>query len=230
MSLPEQNQKKKMDNFSVQREMMVERQLLSRAITDHPTLESMSKVPRHLFVPSANASYAYQDSPLPIGYGQTISQPYIVALMTQSAKLSPGAKVLEIGTGSGYGAAVLSHVCKEVYTVERIPELAKESRARLQSLGYENVRVKLDDGTLGWPEHAPYDAILVTASAPKLVPSLMEQLKAGGRLVIPVGDKLSQQLIRLTKSNDGSYREENLGSVRFVPLIGEQGWQSNEER
>lgn len=203
---------------------MVQQQLVPRAIHDRRTLESMLHVPRHLFVPPEIVPYAYEDSPLQIGSGQTISQPFIVAQMTQSALLDPESVVLEIGTGSGYAAAVLSGVCKEVYTVERIPELATESRKRLEGLGYSNVHVKLDDGTLGWPEHGPYDAILVTAAAPSVPQALIDQLKEGGRLVIPVGDRLSQQLLRLTRQQGGSNKEENLGPVRFVPLIGEQGW------
>lgn len=203
---------------------MVQQQLVPRAIHDRSTLESMLHVPRHLFVPPEIVPYAYEDSPLRIGSGQTISQPFIVAQMTQSALLDPESVVLEIGTGSGYAAAVLSGVCKEVYTVERIPELAAESRKRLEGLGYSNVHVKLDDGTLGWPEHGPYDAILVTAAAPSVPQALIDQLKEGGRLVIPVGDRLSQQLLRLTRQEGGSIKQENLGPVRFVPLIGEQGW------
>nr|WP_227738817.1 protein-L-isoaspartate(D-aspartate) O-methyltransferase [Waddlia chondrophila] len=213
----------------IQRQKMVKRQLLPRAIHDSATLDSMSKVPRHLFVPSESVSYAYEDSPLQIGCGQTISQPYIVALMAQSALLNSNAVVLEIGTGSGYGAAVLSHLCSSVYTIERVPELAKESRLRLQTLGYENVYVKLDDGTLGWPEHAPYDAILVTASSPTFPQALIEQLKEGGRLIVPVGSRNAQNLIRLTKTGQEAFRKENLGSVRFVPLIGEQGWPLDEK-
>ena len=213
-----------MTDFSKERKWMVEQQLVPRAILDPCTLESMFKVPRHFFVPPEMVPYAYEDSPLKIGNGQTISQPYIVAQMTQSALLDSDSKALEIGTGSGYGAAVLSGICKEVYTVERIPDLAEESRRRLESLGYENVSVKLDDGTLGWPEYASYDAILVTAASPSIPQALVDQLKVGGRLIIPVGDRMSQQLIRLTKQADDNDREENLGSVRFVPLIGEQGW------
>lgn len=203
---------------------MVEQQLVPRSIHDRHTLDSMLKVPRHLFVPPEVVPYSYEDSPLQIGSGQTISQPFIVAQMTQSALLTPDSIALEIGTGSGYAAAVLSGVCQEVYTVERIPELAEESRLRLHKLGYSNVQVKLDDGTLGWPEHGPYDAILVTAAAPSMPQALIDQLKIGGRLIIPVGDRMSQQLLRLTKKEDDSYQEENLGPVRFVPLIGEQGW------
>ncbi len=203
---------------------MVDQQLLTRAIRDQATLDSMSNVPRHLFIPSEMIPFAYEDSPLSIGQGQTISQPYIVALMTQSAKVGPQSTVLEIGTGSGYGAAVLSGICKEVYTIERIPELAEESRLRLANLGYANVHVKTEDGTLGWPENSPYDAILVTASAPAVPEALVEQLKEGGRLIVPVGDRYSQELVRLTKMGEKEYQQESLGSVRFVPLIGEQGW------
>lgn len=211
-------------DFADKRMKMLELDLEPRGIDDAATLASMGLVPRHRFVPEDLQNYAYADGPLAIGQGQTISQPYIVALMTQSAELKPDSNVLEIGTGSGYAAAVLSRIVREVYTVERIPELAKSAEVRYRELGYGNIHVKIDDGTLGWPEHAPYDAIIVTAGAPSLPESLIEQLKPGGRMVIPVGDSLSQELIRVRKNEDGEVFREFLGHVRFVPLIGEQGW------
>lgn len=206
------------------RREMVERQLVRRGIDDEETLRSMAAVPRHLFVPPAMAADAYRDSPLLIGKGQTISQPYIVALMTQSAECDCNSKVLDIGTGSGYAAAVFAHFCREVYSVERIPELAEEAKERLKRLGYSNVEVSTGDGTLGWKEHAPYDAIVVTAGAPVIPHSLIGQLKVGGRLIIPVGDSTMQKLLRYRKEGEDEMKEELLEYVRFVPLIGREGW------
>ncbi len=203
---------------------MVEQQIAKRGIKDPATLKSMRTVPRHLFVPDHLRESAYEDRPLPIAAGQTISQPYIVGLMTEAAELKSDIDVLEIGTGSGYAAAVLSRIVKEVYTVERIPELAEKAEAAFKEAGYDNIHVKVANGTLGWPEHGPYDAILVTAGAPTAPESLIDQLKIGGRLVIPVGDSVSQQLVRYRKNVDGSLDQEILEYVRFVPLIGEEGW------
>ncbi len=204
---------------------MVERQLIPRGIHDVSVLESMNKVPRHLFVPNSLSHYAYEDGPLKIGHGQTISQPYIVALMSQAAEIDSSCIVLEIGTGSGYGAAVLSLIAKDVYTIERVPELAEEARKRFSSLGYSNIHLKIANGTLGWPEEGPFDAILVTAGGPEIPKSLFKQLKPNGRLVIPVGDLSSQELMRVRKLGSGEVTVENLCPVRFVPLIGEEGWQ-----
>lgn len=201
---------------------MVEQQIRRRGISDPATLQAMREVPRHLFVPPDVLQYAYDDSPLPIGLHQTISQPYIVALMTQSAALTPDAVVLDIGTGSGYAAAVLSHIVQKVYSIERIPELA--DRAALLLKDYENIEVTAGDGTLGWPEKAPFDAIIVTAGAPVVPESLLKQLKEGGRLIIPVGDSLSQRLLRLRKTAAGRFTREIIEHVRFVPLVGEEGW------
>jgi protein-L-isoaspartate(D-aspartate) O-methyltransferase len=214
-----------MPDYEAQRQRMVETQLIPRGINDAATLESMSKIPRHLFVPDSVVNYAYEDGPLQIGYGQTISQPYIVALMTQAAQLDPSWKVLEIGTGSGYAAAVLSLIVREVYTVERVPELAEEASERLSSLGYDNVHVKLANGTQGWPQEGPFGAIIVTAGGPAVPDSLLEQLAPEGYLVIPVGSLFSQELIRVRKSDSGEFVQESLGAVRFVPLIGEEGWE-----
>ena len=213
-----------MSDFEKERHKMVEGQLIPRQIFDPLTLEAMRTVPRHKFVPLDMQSYAYADGPLPIGEGQTISQPYIVALMTQSAGINKDSRVLEIGTGSGYAAAVLSRIAKEVYTIERIESLAVKAAACFQELGYSNIHTKTGDGTLGWPEEGPYDAILVTAGAPVIPSSFLNQLKDGGRVIIPVGDAVSQQLIRLLKTPQGQYSREVLEYVRFVPLIGQEGW------
>lgn len=204
---------------------MVQEQLIPRGITDPATVVAMETVPREVFMPMGEENAAYLDGAQPIGEGQTISQPYIVALMTQSARLSPEDKVLEIGTGSGYGAAILSRVAREVVTVERIPSLTTKVNIIYKKLGYDNILVKVANGSLGWKEESPYDAIVVTAAAPKVPKSLVDQLKVGGRLVIPVGSPLSQVLVRITKLNDkGHFDEEALEYVRFVPLIGKEGW------
>lgn len=206
------------------REEMVQKQIVRRGIHDPSTLKSMLEVPRELFVPPLIRNHAYDDSPLPIGEGQTISQPYIVALMTSALKLKPHDIVLEIGTGSGYQAAVLSRIVQFVYTVERIPELVESAKKALEDLGYTNLEVKLDDGTLGWREKGPFDAIIVTAGAPAIPQALKEQLKVGGRLVIPVGEATEQRLVLLTRTSSDEWTEKVLEFVRFVPLIGDQGW------
>ena len=208
-----------------ERDRMVLEQIASRGVDDSLVLGAMRAVPREDFVPSDLAEYVYEDGPLPIGHGQTISQPYIVAVMTAAARLSPGDRVLEIGTGSGYGAAVLSEIAGEVYTVERIEALADSARERLAALGYGNVHVRCGDGTLGWVEEAPYDAIIVTAGGPIVPRALLDQLKPGGRLVMPLGsDPRSQRLIRRTRTGPETYTHDDLEWVTFVPLIGEQGW------
>jgi protein-L-isoaspartate(D-aspartate) O-methyltransferase len=207
------------------RERMVTTQIEARGITEPLVLEAMRAVPRERFVPAALARFAYDDGPLPIGEGQTISQPYIVAVMTQAAGLKPGARVLEIGTGSGYGAAVLSRIAAEVYTVERVGALAEEARGRLARLGYGNVHVREGDGSLGWAEHAPYDGIVVTAGGPRVPPALLSQLAVGGRLIMPVGPGTRhQRLMRVTRTDSQEYRYEDLEEVAFVPLIGAEGW------
>ncbi|MCO5296306.1 MAG: protein-L-isoaspartate(D-aspartate) O-methyltransferase [Fimbriimonadaceae bacterium] len=206
------------------REAMVDRQIWARGIRGAALLRAFREVPREAFVPEEFAAEAYADAPLPIGEGQTISQPYIVALMIEALELHSGARVLEIGTGSGYAAAILSHLAAEVYTVERHGSLATDAAALFEELGYGNVHVLHGDGTLGWPEHAPFDAILVSAGGPEVPPApLLEQLAEGGRLVVPVGSTRTQELIRLRRCG-GRFSREPLGAVRFVPLIGAEGW------
>jgi protein-L-isoaspartate(D-aspartate) O-methyltransferase len=205
---------------------MVERQLAGRGIRDPRVLAAMRAVPRELFVPETAADDAYDDGPLPIGEGQTISQPYIVAYMLEAVAPDPTHRALEIGTGSGYSAAVLASIVAEVYTVERLPALAESAARRLARLGFDNVHVRCGDGTLGWPEHAPYDVIVVTAGGPDVPPALLAQLAPGGRLVMPVGDEpRAQQLVRVRRRPDGAPIHDWLGPVAFVPLIGAQGWQ-----
>jgi protein-L-isoaspartate(D-aspartate) O-methyltransferase len=214
-----------MMDFPNLRGTMVERQIAARGIRSESVLNAVRKVPRELFLPGRLQEFAYEDSPLPIEAEQTISQPYIVALMTDALALQGGEKVLEIGTGSGYAAAVLSEIAGEVYTVERIKQLADTAAFRLTNLGYENVHVLHADGTLGWPEHAPYDAIIVAAGGPEVPETLKRQLKVGGRLVIPVGgDQRVQELVRVTRSSDDAFETEDIADVRFVPLIGKEGW------
>jgi protein-L-isoaspartate(D-aspartate) O-methyltransferase len=206
---------------------MVELHLAARGIENPAVLRAMGEVPREEFVPPELAAHAYLDRPLPIGEEQTISQPYMVAFMAEVAELQPDDRVLEVGTGSGYAAAVFARAAGDVYTVERHPSLAAEAESRFQRLGYHDVHVAVRDGTLGWPDHAPYDAIIVAAGAPEVVPpALLEQLAPGGRLIIPRGETLwGQELVRIRRSEDGgSYREEVLGAVQFVPLIGQAGW------
>ncbi|MCL7944847.1 protein-L-isoaspartate(D-aspartate) O-methyltransferase [Marinobacter sp. ATCH36] len=199
--------------------------LARRGIRDKRVLKAMAAVPREAFVGQALVDSAYQDSPLPIEEGQTISQPYIVALMTEAMRLGPDNTVLEIGTGSGYGAAVLASIVQQVYTIERHQVLADHASKRLAKLGYDNIAVRCGDGTLGWPEHAPFDAIVVTAGGPGVPESLISQLTIGGRLVIPAGaDQHQQQLLRITRLSENKTETEDLGGVRFVPLIGKEGW------
>ncbi len=204
---------------------MVREQLIPRGIRDEKTLMAMSQVPRHLFIDKGLGTKAYGDHPLPIGSGQTISQPFIVALMTQSLQLTGDETVLEVGTGSGYQAAVLSRICRKVFTVERIPALLSEARKVFDSLRYNNIQTKLDDGTLGWPEHGPYDAVIVTAGGPRIPEPLLDQLADPGRLVIPVGDTYTQEL-KLVVKEDGEVTVSHMEHVRFVELIGEHGWKN----
>jgi protein-L-isoaspartate(D-aspartate) O-methyltransferase len=207
------------------RQQMVRTQVAARGIRDPAVLAAMSTVPREAFLPPELSEFAYEDHPLPIDEGQTISQPYIVALMTAALGLRSGDRVLEIGTGSGYAAAVLGSIAREVYSIERHAALADLAAARLRSLGFERVHVLHGDGTLGWAEHAPYDAIVVTAGGPDVPEALVAQLATGGRLVIPIGeDKTLQTLVRITRAADGTLHREELGDVRFVPLIGAHGW------
>jgi protein-L-isoaspartate(D-aspartate) O-methyltransferase len=210
-------------DYRLARERMVKNQLLPRGISDKRVLEVMGKVQRHLFVEEALEGEAYNDHPLPIGHRQTISQPYIVALMTEALELKGTEKSLEVGTGSGYQTAVLAELSNTVYTVERILPLMENAEKLLESQGYTNILFKAFDGTLGWMEFAPYDAIMVTAGAPKIPEPLKEQMAEGGRMIIPVGNKFSQDLIKVTKTKN-SFREKNLGGCRFVDLIGLHGW------
>lgn len=203
---------------------MVERQLRARGLRDERVLEAMRKVPREAFVPSVERAFTYEDEALPIGFGQTISQPFMVAAMTEALRLAPGDRVLEIGTGSGYQAAILAELSAEVFSIERVPELAERARSILHDLGMANVHVREGDGSLGWPEEAPFDAILVTAAAPEVPAPLREQLSGdGGRLVIPVGTRFEQNLQRVVRRGDEE-ETELLVPCRFVPLRGEEGW------
>lgn len=213
------------EKFADQRARMVEKQLKARGIRDPAVLEAMRIVPRENFVPKSYRKYAYRDGPIPIPNRQTISQPYVVALMVSALHLQPTDKVLEIGTGSGYAAAVLSRIVRAVYTVERHERLVQYARQRLAGLGYDNVWVHHGDGTLGLPEHAPYDAIIVAAGGPDVPPSLREQLAIGGRLVMPVGrHRRQQKLMRITRHGPDHFTKKDLGAVAFVPLVGEEGW------
>jgi protein-L-isoaspartate(D-aspartate) O-methyltransferase len=203
---------------------MVEDQLAPRGIFDPLTLKAMGEVPRHLFVPAHLQHLAYEDQPLPIAEGQTISQPYVVAAMTQAARLSADSRVLEVGTGSGYQAAILAHIVSHVFTIERFANLIAGARRTLARVGIKNVTVRAGDGSLGWPEEAPFDAILVTAGAPNAPPALIEQLAPLGRLVVPVGAREVQTLTRYTRLPTGEIRSEQLDMVFFVPLVGKEGW------
>lgn len=211
-------------DYAVARRRMVEKHLIQRGIKDPRVIEVMGSIPRHRFVEDALQSQAYSDYALPIGEKQTISQPYMVAVMTEAAQLSGEEKVLEIGTGSGYQAAVLSRLAAQVYSIERIAVLARRARRILDALQYNNIHIKVSDGTLGWAEHQPYDVILVTAGAPDVPQEYLDQLAPLGRLIIPVGGHGTQTLRRITRLPDNTYREEDLLLCRFVPLIGQSGW------
>jgi protein-L-isoaspartate(D-aspartate) O-methyltransferase len=205
------------NNFAFERSQMVEIQLKARGIESQQVLKVMQRTPRELFMPKNIRKYAYEDSPLGIGYGQTISQPYIVAFMTEAAKLTHDSKVLEIGTGSGYQAAILSQLSKEVYTIEIVKELGELAEKEFAELGYTNIHTHIGDGHKGWPEAAPFDVIIVTAAAEELPQALVEQLKDGGRLIIPIGT-FNQELMRITRTKNG-LRQERLLPVRFVPMV-----------
>jgi protein-L-isoaspartate(D-aspartate) O-methyltransferase len=213
------------EDFSIQRKKMVDIQLAARGISDKRVLEAFGKVPRERFVRAGDYAQAYGDHPLGIGSGQTISQPYMVALMTQCLGLHGDENVLEIGTGSGYQTAILAELASKIYTVERIPELSERAQEILGELGYSNIRFRVSDGTIGWPEEAPYDAVIVTAGAPSVPESLKEQLIAGGRMSIPVGDSFGQDLL-LVRKKDGRMYEEEICKCTFVKLIGEEGWRA----
>ncbi len=214
-------------DFNISRNKMVETQIIRRGVTDGRVIAAMRKIPRHLFTEEVLRHQAYNDHPLPIGERQTISQPYIVAFMTEALKLKGDEKVLELGTGSGYQAAILADIAFSVYTIERISILAKRAKQTLQSLDYYNVFIKIGDGSEGWPAEAPFDCIIVTAAAPRVPNALKEQLKDGGRLVIPVGDSHTQELIRVTRIGHG-FKTEKLLMCRFVPLIGKNGFNNND--
>lgn len=213
-------------DYRLAREKMVKNQLITRGIKDPRVLQAIGKIPRDRFVQEALVGEAYNDYPLPIGHGQTISQPYIVALMTEALELKGDENVLEIGTGSGYQTAILAELSRWVYTIERIRPLMEDAKRILAELGYRNVFFKAFDGTLGWKEYEPYDAIIVAAGAPKMPQPLLDQLADGGRLVIPIGNRYSQELVRITRKN-GQFVEKSLGGCRFVDLIGIHGWQDS---
>jgi len=215
-----------MDRYAKQRKKMVDSQIRSRGVRDERVLRAMEKIPRHLFIDEGLIDQAYNDNPLPIGEKQTISQPYIVALMTEALELKGREKVLELGTGSGYQAAILAELADRVFTIERIASLAQKARKLLESLNYYNVVIRVGDGTYGWREESPFDAIAVSAGSPSIPRMLVEQLVIGGRLVIPVGSRYSQSLIKLTRlsENPDDVKREDLGGCRFVNLIGEHGW------
>jgi protein-L-isoaspartate(D-aspartate) O-methyltransferase len=218
-----------MERYQKQRTKMVDGQLRARGIADPRVLSAMEKIPRHLFIDEVLAEQAYSDNPLPIDSRQTISQPYIVALMSEAMELVGKEKVLEIGAGSGYQTAILAELAERVFTVERIAALATRARKVLESLNYYNVAVRVGDGTYGWREESPFSAIMVTAGAPRIPKLLIEQLVVGGRMVIPVGNRSSQVLLKLTRlsQDPGDLKQEDLGGCRFVDLIGEYGWDNS---
>jgi protein-L-isoaspartate(D-aspartate) O-methyltransferase len=220
-----------MDRYAKQRKKMVDSQIRSRGVRDERVLRAMEKIPRHLFIDEGLIDQAYNDNPLPIGEKQTISQPYIVALMTEALELKGRDKVLELGTGSGYEAAILAELADRVFTIERIASLAQKARKLLESLNYYNVVIRVGDGTYGWREESPFDAIAVSAGSPSIPRMLVEQLAIGGRLVIPVGSRYSQSLIKLTRlsENPDDVKKEDLGGCRFVNLIGEHGWKVEQQ-
>ncbi|MCX7724256.1 MAG: protein-L-isoaspartate(D-aspartate) O-methyltransferase [Thermodesulfovibrio sp.] len=214
------------DKYKKLREWMVDTQIVERGIKDERVIEVMKKIPRHLFVPENIINDAYDDRALPIGYGQTISQPYIVALMTELLELKGDEKVLEIGTGSGYQAAILAELVKEVHTIERIEALAREAEKRFEKLGIKNIKVYIKDGTEGIPEEAPFDRIIITAATPQIPEPLIEQLKEGGIIVAPVGERYSQYMVKAVKKGK-DLEKKYIIPVAFVPLIGKYGWKDN---
>lgn len=214
-------------DFSIARRRMVEQQIIARGIDDTRVIEAMKKIPRHLFVEPGLQSHAYSDSSLPIGEKQTISQPYMVASMTAALSLQGQERILEIGTGSGYQTAILASLVKRVYSIERISLLASRARKVLDHLSLSNVNIRLGDGTLGWKEQAPFDGILVAAGSPDIPTHYLDQLEIGGKLVLPVGNREQQVLIRVIRREDGQFEQQQLMGCRFVPLIGELGWQND---
>jgi protein-L-isoaspartate(D-aspartate) O-methyltransferase len=220
-----------MPDYRRARERMVDIQIARRGVRDARVLEAIRQVPREEFVDPGFEEFAYDDGPLPIGANQTISQPYMVALMIEAAELKPSDRVLEVGAGSGYAAAVMSRIAARVYAIERHAALVDAAKRRLEKLGYTNVELRVGDGTRGWPEAAPFDAILVAAGGPDVPTTLKEELAIGGRLIIPVGlQQFHQTLRKVTRLSETQYEEEDLGSVAFVPLIGEQGWAEDGRR
>jgi protein-L-isoaspartate(D-aspartate) O-methyltransferase len=218
-SLPQTIPALEPDDYTRLREHMVKQQIMARGIEDPRVLEAMRKVPRHLFVPEKYRAFSYRDHPLPIGQGQTISQPYIVAFMTEALDLKPDEKVLEIGTGSGYQAAILAELVKEVYTIEIVEKLGKRARQTLEMLGYKNIHVKIGDGYKGWPEKAPFDAVIVTCAPERIPEALVQQLNDGGRMIIPVGKAGAiQELVRAVKKK-GKLKKKEVMRVRFVPMV-----------
>lgn len=214
-----------MRDFTIARKRMVEDQVIGRGIKDRRVIDAMLKVPRHKFVEEALEGKAYQDAPLPIGEKQTISQPYMVAVMSEALALDGSEKVLEVGTGSGYQAAVLALLADRVFSLERIPSLARRARKVLDGCGFSKVNIRVADGTHGWQDMAPFQAIIVTAGAPEVPQNYLDQLAIGGRLVIPVGDRDTQVLLRITRTGEREYQEEQMLGCRFVPLIGNHGWE-----
>jgi len=214
---------KKNIDFEKQRALMVKEQIARRGIKDSNVLNAMMKVPRHLFVPPYKQHMSYDDCPLPIGEGQTISQPYMVAVMTEYLELNKNSKVLEIGTGSGYQTAILAEIAKEVYTIERIESLSLKAKKILEKLGYKNIFFKIDDGSIGWEEKSPFDAIIVTAAAPEVPESLKKQIADSGTMVIPVGTRFTQSL-KIIKRKGAAFLEQEAFLCAFVPLIGQEGW------
>ncbi len=212
-------------DYSIARRRMVEKQVQGRGVKDPKVIEAMLRVPRHLFVEEALQSQAYSDFPLPIGEKQTISQPFIVGLMTEALELKGGEKILEIGTGSGYQAAVLAQIVHRVYSVERIVSLARRARKVLDSIGCRSVHIKVTDGTFGWEDQAPFDGIVVTAGGPAVPEKYLQQLAVGGRLIVPVGQLGNQVLKRITRVGEKKFEQEDLVDCRFVPLVGKHGWQ-----
>ncbi len=216
-------------DFSIARRRMVEQQIIARGIDDQRVIDAMLQVPRHMFVEPGLYSHAYSDASLPIGEKQTISQPYMVAAMSAALELKGHERILEIGTGSGYQSAILSLLAKRIYSIERISLLAGRARKALDLLRMSNVNIKVGDGTIGWQEQAPFDGILVAAGAPDIPAEYLQQLEIGGRLVLPVGDRSQQLLMRITRLENGKFKREQLMGCRFVPLIGEQGWLSADD-
>ena len=216
-------------DFAVARRRMVEQQIVARGISDARVIDAMKKIPRHLFVEAGLQSHAYSDSSLPIGEKQTISQPYMVASMTAALKLKGHERILEVGTGSGYQTAILASLAKRVYSIERISLLASRARKVLDQLSLSNVNIKLGDGTLGWKDQAPFDGILVAAGSPDIPTHYLDQLEIGGTLVLPVGDRHQQVLVRVIRQENGHFEQQQLMGCRFVPLIGELGWQNDSD-